>query len=222
MNDSVIKAAIKFIKKDLKKKIDFKTVSNALKSKGYNITFYDISKKNEIIDEYGLTDFSKSVEAFTIKKKDLRIVFINSKVSAEDKLNLLLHEAGHIVLNHVDTDVLIANGRLQEIEADTFAYTVLNTPKRNKFMPLMIAAVAVIFFVTGFVLASIINKPITVTDEYDAVSIIGESSSEYVYITPSGKKYHRENCIYTTNKNCIKITKEEAHNNYEPCLVCNP
>ncbi|GAB6390929.1 MAG: hypothetical protein MdMp014T_0302 [Treponematales bacterium] len=42
-----------------------------------------------------------------------------------------------------------------------------------------------------------------------------------VYITRTGKKYHRENCRYLRQSK-IETTLEEARRSYEPCSVCNP
>ncbi len=44
----------------------------------------------------------------------------------------------------------------------------------------------------------------------------------YVYITKTGKKYHKGNCRYL-KKSKIKITLEEAcKRGYTPCRVCKP
>ena len=47
---------------------------------------------------------------------------------------------------------------------------------------------------------------------------------EAVYITTSGKKYHKPDCQYVKNKANIKeIQKSEAIRlEYEPCKICNP
>ena len=42
-----------------------------------------------------------------------------------------------------------------------------------------------------------------------------------VWITATGKKYHRiNNCGNTNPANARQITLEEAQNNYEPCKKC--
>lgn len=48
------------------------------------------------------------------------------------------------------------------------------------------------------------------------------TSSEVVYITKSGKKYHKDGCD-SLSKSKIKISKGEAEQKgYEPCKKCNP
>ena len=46
----------------------------------------------------------------------------------------------------------------------------------------------------------------------------------YVYVTPSGSKYHRAECIsIASSKNLECITPEEAAGRgYGPCLNCEP
>ena len=42
-----------------------------------------------------------------------------------------------------------------------------------------------------------------------------------VWITATGKKYHRTNdCGNTNSANARQITLEEAQRNYEPCKKC--
>lgn len=50
------------------------------------------------------------------------------------------------------------------------------------------------------------------------------AAADMVYITHSGEKYHRADCMYVRNKkNIIEITIDNAINsNYEPCSVCQP
>ena len=49
-----------------------------------------------------------------------------------------------------------------------------------------------------------------------------DTSGKYVYVTPSGKKYHKQGCwTLSKSKNLKKLTLEEAESKrYEPCSVC--
>ena len=47
------------------------------------------------------------------------------------------------------------------------------------------------------------------------------SRGETVYVTRTGKKYHRGSCRYL-KKSKIKITLSEAKKRYQPCKVCKP
>lgn len=48
------------------------------------------------------------------------------------------------------------------------------------------------------------------------------TSGEYVYATPSGKKYHKQDCwTLSKSKNLTKLTVEEAESkHYNPCSIC--
>lgn len=49
-----------------------------------------------------------------------------------------------------------------------------------------------------------------------------DTDTDYVYITNSGKKYHRENCARLA-KSKIKITRQDAQSRgLAPCKVCEP
>ena len=49
-----------------------------------------------------------------------------------------------------------------------------------------------------------------------------DKKEEVVYITKSGKKYHRAGCKYLKSSQ-IKISKKEAiKKGYTPCSICNP
>lgn len=48
-----------------------------------------------------------------------------------------------------------------------------------------------------------------------------ESKGDVVYITKTGKKYHRSDCS-SLSKSKIEISLKEARKKYEPCKRCNP
>lgn len=225
MQNKVVRAAIKFRNKELKKRIDFETVKAVLKSRDYTVLFYDPDKGSELIREHGLEEYAQSVEAFTFKKDGLKFVFIQSKVSCEDKLYMLLHEAGHIVLKHSEKSALISSTRLRELEADTFAYTVLNPPNHSRASALAAWILTMaLSFSAGFFGAPRANPTQTDTDPHTseiALTIEG-AADELVYITRTGKKYHLENCVYVRSKECVAVEKEEAQRTHAPCSVCNP
>ena len=54
-------------------------------------------------------------------------------------------------------------------------------------------------------------------------SVLLAQSNILVYITNSGKKYHREYCRTTRNKETYTIKLKEAEaKGYTACKVCNP
>lgn len=209
MDNIIRKTAIKFIKKEMKNQISFEAVKECLKRKGYTVMFYKPDEMNEIIEKYNLTEYAKTVDAFTLKRGELKIVFISTSSPVEDKLYLLLHEVGHILLNHLSAEKQMTNFRLQDIEADAFVHTVLNPPRMSFNSHVLLAGIVLLSFTLGVIGA-------TVTSPSSA------SASNYVYITPSGEKYHNENCVHVNRKTSTAVTEQEAKRTHEPCLVCNP
>ena len=46
--------------------------------------------------------------------------------------------------------------------------------------------------------------------------------SETVYITKTGKRYHRAGCRYLAHSSIKTTLKEAKANGYTPCRVCHP
>jgi hypothetical protein len=48
------------------------------------------------------------------------------------------------------------------------------------------------------------------------------SQAETVYITKTGKRYHRAGCRYLSHSSIKTTVKEAKANGYTPCKVCHP
>lgn len=233
-----IKAAKRFVKISLKGNINFEAVSNYINKTGYTINFYNPGETNSLIEKYKLSDFSKSVHAFTVKTKDIKTVFIDISLSAENKMRALLHEAGHIVLGHMDVSSTIADRRLHDMQAEAFAYAVLTYKRSYKplYFAICLVLTSVISATAGYNLHSgtapqpeQYNVPaannITQQSEPTEIptQIISENNMELVYVTKSGTHYHKADCRYIKNNNtATSIKADEADKRYTPCKVCNP
>ena len=58
-----------------------------------------------------------------------------------------------------------------------------------------------------------------------STDVISESiSKEMYYVTPSGKRYHKNNCIIIKYKNNLTELRlnDAVNQGYTPCLICNP
>ena len=55
----------------------------------------------------------------------------------------------------------------------------------------------------------------------ESTGIIQPTSSDFVYITRTGTKYHRASCRYLSQSS-IKVERAEAIGNFGPCSVCDP
>lgn len=49
-----------------------------------------------------------------------------------------------------------------------------------------------------------------------------DTKTETVYITKTGKKYHRNGCRYLSQSKIKTTVKEAQANGYTPCKICRP
>lgn len=215
MKNIVKRVAHDFIYKELKGKNDISAITVYLQSKGYTIALYDNEEEDALITEHDLDERVKIVHAFTIVDGNSKTVCVNSSLSAENKVYSIAHETGHIVLGHLDSEAIIVSSRLQEMEAEAFAYEVLTYKKSFKRFYLVLA-----ILISALVLAFCISfvHDVCVVETID----LSTQVNDIVYITPSGDKYHRESCMYVKRTNSTAVTEFEAKRTHEPCLVCNP
>lgn len=200
--DRIKRTAKVFRHKGLKGKVNYDTIKECLQKMGYSIIFYDVNDDFALLNKYGIDTKELNANAFTLCTGEFQTVFINSKVTSDNVIYSLLHEVGHILLKHLEQDGTYPNVRLQDMQADAFAYEVLNY-KSKKHIYIIVVMIFLILF--GF-----------------CMGVHRTSQSEMVYVTSSGTKYHRETCIYVYGKECSALTVEQAKKNYTPCKVCNP
>ena len=215
MNNKIYKAAISY-KKAVHGEITLEQAVKYLESIKYNVRFYS-SIDDELLVIYNLSDIAQKTTAFTYNGLS-HVVFIKSSMSYSEKLHRLLHEIGHIMLKHTGTgELYLKNNDEIESEAEAFVYAVLydNVPvSRTKIGILLLFAL-----ILGCVIG--INIP-TVTNTDSPQHNIEDSYTDIVYVTPSGSKYHRADCIYTKDKDCISMVRSAAEEKYAPCAVCKP
>jgi len=219
------------IKKSLKgNKLTFINVENELKKLGYIVVFFNTPKGDEEISRYKLENKKQTSKAFTYTR-NAYIVFIDGNLHAEDKLHLILHELGHIVLGHIGDGKLITRDPiLMDIEADKFAHDIISGKKTFSLYNILAIAFVIISLILAFCyntnksvpvavsVTPIISEPETKPKAY----AVTDNISSTVYVTPSGKKFHKEGCRYIKNKKLTEYTRNEALEKYDPCSVCNP
>lgn len=126
MRHNHVKKAARLFRKELKNKISLCNVINYLKTRGYSVIFFNTSDGDKILEAYDLEQNAEVTEAFTCCSDELSAVFIDNNLHNNDKLSLVLHETGHILLNHVGTGhIEYLNKMVCEVEANAFVYDVL-------------------------------------------------------------------------------------------------
>lgn len=223
--------------KDLKKtaksfrsRYNLKTVSydslfDVAEKKGFTvIEFSRISSDKNVavlISELNLSEFIIKAKGFTFVDPDFRLVFINEDLSDDEKTIVLAHELGHIELCHYGTANIIGNDVKEEYEANEFAHFLLSENTGFdmesfifKYKKQIIAVLSVLV-----VSLSILFVYVSFTDRNNNRN----DTTEY-YITVTGSKYHRADCVFVKNKSNVRpITVEQIKTSrYEPCKVCLP
>lgn len=211
---------------------------------GYNVLFIGTERGNRELERIGATAHINE-QAFTYKSTINKIIFIDKALSEAEKLFAILHECGHILLNHVDISCYEIDSYRAEREADQIANIVLLTGNRRykrKYKTLCI--VFLIFgIILGFALtylsSFLTDKQLTeksisdpsivsitlphVTSENFLSSTISPDKTEQrvVYITSNGTKYHLAGCRYIKDKTNVQaVSLNEIDDNYLPCKVC--
>lgn len=211
----------KKIKRALKgKKLTFVNVEKVLNKLGYSVVLFNTPTGDIEIERYDLEKQKDTLKAFTYSKT-AHIVFVDGALHSDDRLYLLLHELGHIILGHVgDGKLVTRNQILIDIEADNFAHSIIYGNKSTSWMVLVSSII-----LSGAIIYStyLINAVQANVSTYTENSLQQpETVSDMVYVTPSGEKFHRKDCFYAKNKELMELSRNEALKRYFPCAVCNP
>ena len=231
-------SAAKTFYKAVKGQVDFVSAETFVNNMGFTVIFFNTPEGDIEAARYGVLSDTCENESF-IYNSAAHLIFINDDVPCERKLYLLLHEIGHIMLKHLgDGRIRVTDKVLLDIEANAFVYEVLQL-KPYTGLKYMLAAFGIVCISLSIYILKptdnavmpvnntiTYNTPIETPYEYPSQTINEqnalEESRDIVYITSTGNKYHRANCIYTKDKDCTALTREEAEKNYTPCKVCNP
>ena len=212
----------------LKGDLSIPSIMNFLESKGYNVVFFNTEDGDDLLRRYNID--RKNVPSF-IYTGITKVVFVDDLLHAEDKLYCLLHECGHLIMNHIKENEIHTMSKLStECEADAFAYSVMKYSPLKTLRNILLALLAAALIIFGTVSCTRAQPQKNGTSVSSNVSgaittprITSENSvSETVYVTPSGTKYHRANCRYVKNKDASALSRTKAEKTHDPCSVCNP
>ncbi len=180
---------------------------------GYEVIDFDpgSSSAENLFKELALDEVVYVQDAFLYTNHDVKLLFLNDRLDAEEKKCAAAHELGHIVCGHTQTKPSVR----EEYEANEFVHYFLNpnigilfrnSIARNKLRSILIALAAAVLVAGG---ATAIG------------AMIDQKYSPY-YATELGKKYHVQSCIQIRGKsNVRRLTKEELERGeYEPCGTC--
>ena len=107
------------------KRLTFDNAEKLLNDFGYSVVLYNNPTGDLELERYDLMETAKDKKGFTYCEV-VRIVFVDSLQSPEDRLYIICHELGHICMGHLGSNTIAySNKILLDIEADSFAYKLI-------------------------------------------------------------------------------------------------
>lgn len=188
-------------------------LKKALQAQGFSLVEYsrtsNCKEVTTLLTALRLFDYAASQSAFTYQDTNLRIVFILENLSQQEQMVLLSHELGHILCHHLDHAPITGPGTgvLQEQEANEFSADLMRYNQRCKPRRIALgvgATLAALALVCALLFAS------------------SADTSGTVYLTPSGRCYHKADCMFVEGKdNITALSPQQAEAaGYEPCSWC--
>lgn len=228
-----MKRSIKFLieSKFYKKEITLKSCYNLLKSQGFDVIEFS-SFEDTLIKELQLTEIIKYYNCFTYIGNSSKYIFIKSNLTDRDKIILLLHEEGHIYLEHTayDDELIHNTSTWKEWQANMFYFTVSAV---NKFCRHGIYLLSVILIIIIAVTATQEFKnqdtggAVNVSTDYikriltEADEGKTEINSETVYYTEDSDEYHLYRlCSYLAYRDNVKEGSIEQSKKAKCCEEC--
>ena len=97
---------------------------------GFEIIDYSRDEEDEdiraLIRELGISELTKTSRAFTYRKQDVKLLFLEDSMSADEKRYAIAHELGHIILGHMNSGTGFSADMEDEFEANEFAHYLLH------------------------------------------------------------------------------------------------
>lgn len=222
MSNTIKKKAKRFVRKYKLKKISFEKLKDTAEKTGYTVIefngYYNDENVATIISNLNLQKEIIMSRGFTYTDKNYRLIFINEDLTDEEKTLVLSHELGHIECGHLSFQYVIGKDVKEEHEANEFSHYLLKESIVDK------GRITISEYKKTFVTV-IILLFVTLIMSVIMFSVKKEKSyyGEY-YITSSGDKYHKKECIFVKNKKTVeRLTKEKFETGkYNACKICLP
>ena len=167
------------------RKITLSRLIKALRRKGYVINWY--SESGQLLSLYGLLNETASADSVSVIDDSGNVmIFIDDALPEELKVFTILHELGHIKLNHDSRNIIKEH---QEKESDLFAIKfLLNTCKRYIYILVsFLTSIALLICLVGF---AFFNADRTIPTPVSSQPVVSTDVNATYYWTESGTVYH--------------------------------
>lgn len=232
------KKAVEFIKKyDLNKKsLTVTRLRGIIESLNFCIVDYWHSIKNKpdvtvLLKKIGAEDLAKQAKGFTYYKSEERYVFLCGDLTADDTLAVLLHELGHICLNHLEPEGIISDTSVQRDEAAyLFSVFVRRRCKKSGQIKMLratavIAAVLVLACTAALIFHYTVSRKM-ITRNGQTIIQVGDIGMDAVlqphcYWTVGGEVFHLwMDCQHIRNSSTIYVGSVEESEKDTCCKTC--
>ena len=220
-------ATVNKIKKALRgNKLTLSNVEKEINKLGYSVVLFNTFEGDLEIERYYLEEETKKEKAFTYYET-AKIVFVDGNLHLTDRLYLLLHELGHICLDHLEGDNISNNNKyLLDIEADNFAYSIIKGKQTWSENILLASIILSASIIAGVYITNTTPKAVETTVIPTPTPAVTETiipQTDIVYVTKYGTKFHKTGCRYIKGKDdLVELSRTQAEKNYTPCSVCDP
>ena len=226
-----MKLILKFLRetKLYRKKITPSKVVEILRSQGFEVVEF-ATAEDTIIKHFGLSEYMRHHQSVAYSDNGRKYIFIKKHITDKDKNLLLLHEEGHIYLEHTaGKEELIHNTSVwKEWQANMFYLTVITVNRFCRYgiyliLIALIIMIAVLFnnrnigaITSGGSMDYIKNIPTETNNNKSAVN------SEIVYYTDEGDTYHLYRaCSYIKYVKNVKKGSIEQSKKARCCPECD-
>ncbi len=170
-----------------------------------------------VIDSLHLAEMITRSSGFLYVDPNLRLVFVNEKLSQEEKLLVLSHEEAHYYLGHTASAPQLGRNVLEEYEANEFVHYLLEISP-GKSALLFLARWKGLLLLGLLVLGLLLGGRLGFKKHQERLLYEGE-----FYVTEHGRCYHRKCCMTISGHAVRRLTREDVlAGSYEPCSVCQP
>lgn len=223
----------KRLRKELGKEVKIEAVISSLTKRGFTLLYTDTDEGIEQLEYYNLTEYAKNKKCFTYISS-VKLIFVDGTLNKNDIIKLLIHELAHIDLRHIGyADHHICDEVSAEIEADAVVYNVLcnNSKKYSQAISIVISVLLITALGVTFLkqeqhatpISTAPSKIVEEAQEYPAYDIADVYDiADTVYVTRTGKRFHRGSCRYVKSDGATPLSRDEATKSYTPCKVCKP
>ncbi|GEM_PF-5845012 len=179
----------------------------------------------------GGEELSKQVKAFLYYTNEERYIFLCADLIADDTVAVLLHELGHIYLDHLEPEGIIHDtGTQREDEALLFSLYVREICARSSqfrmFHAFSVVAAALVLISAGVFLFRYMSAEKNVTYNGQTIIQVGDTGTDaflkpHCYWTIGGEVFHlRLDCQHIRNSSTVYVGSIEESEKEACCKTC--